>query len=60
MCWKLRLQVSAAGVHRPPVGGIAGTEKVRDLVFSYLDSSISVLARFYRSGCVPGGSVKEH
>jgi hypothetical protein len=33
MCWKLRLQVSAAGVHRPPVGGIAGTEKVRDQCF---------------------------
>jgi hypothetical protein len=33
MCWKLRLQVSAAGVHRPPVGGIAGTEKVREQCF---------------------------
>jgi hypothetical protein len=36
MSWKLRLQVSAAGVHRPPVGGIAGTEKVGSFAYSLL------------------------
>jgi hypothetical protein len=36
MSWKLRLQVSAAGVHRPPVGGIAGTEKVGSFAYSSL------------------------
>ena len=25
--WLFRMQVSEAGIHRPPVGGIAGTEK---------------------------------
>ncbi len=29
--------MSAAGVHRPPVGGIAGTEKVPGTIVSYLD-----------------------
>ena len=39
--WLFRMQVSEAGVHRPPVGGIAGTEKegCQSLVISgsYMD-----------------------
>jgi hypothetical protein len=56
MCWKLRLQVSAAGVHRPPVGGIAGTEKVPVLYKCSKSGFFSI--RTYMASYVPqsGGS----